>query len=483
MTRAYSWRLVPLSTLIVGAGLVALVLIGCAYAFNSYVGSLRHDTTTLVREAASELAKGPPHARATYAAHELATRLFSPALIIVFIGPHHRVTVFHVEDGAHEYKPVVAIRSSDDRSAEPVATGAFARIVLGAAAICGMPVQRAHYGALDVYAKQDDAVLVATVRAFALPFIGALAVVLIISIFSARILTKQALRPLEDVTAALERFAAADFRTQFVAANSRAELGKLARAYNGAVAQVELAFEERERANALMRQFIADAGHQLRTPLTIIRGFITMLGDTTDGAAADREHILRVMGQQSVLMGALIENLILLDRWENDAADTAAEFVDVTRLLDDIVTALADANEPRSISYSADGVGLVRIDPRELTYAVTNIIDNALKYTAGEVAVALHAGTANVTITVRDAGPGMSPETARHAFDRFSRGERRDVEGSGLGLAIAKKAIERAAGTIDLATAPDRETTIRIVLPRAVPACEPAELSERIGKP
>lgn len=476
MTRTHSWRLVPLSTVIVGTGLIALVLMGCAFAFNSYVGSLRRDTTALVDEALSELAASPHGARAADAAQEIATRLFSPVLIIVFIGPRHRVTVFHADHNGLGYKPVIAVRKSDDRSAEPAARGPFARFVLGAAAICGLPVQRAHYGTLDIYAKQDDAVLVATIRAFALPFVVALAIVLLFSLLSARILTKQALRPLEDVTAALERFAAGDFRPQFVAANSRAELGKLARAYNGAVAQVEMAFEERERANASMRQFIADASHQLRTPLTIIRAFITILGDSKDGPSAERDHILRVMRQQSVVMSALIDNLMLLERWGSDVPDAAAEVVDVTRLVDDIVTAIRDANEPRTISFTANGTGFSRLDPRELTYAVTNIIDNALKYTEGDVDVTLDVGPTSIAIIVRDSGPGMSSETERHAFDRFYRGEQRDVEGSGLGLAIAKRAVERAGGTIDLSSAPERATTIRIVLPRAFPALEAAKL-------
>jgi signal transduction histidine kinase len=466
MRRRYGWQIVPLSTLIIGTGLVALVIIGSIFAFGSYVALLRRDNTTLINEALHEVAKGRPGLRPADAAHAIARQLFSPALMVVFVGRVHRVTVFHPL-GDPRGKLVVAVRSLDDRSAEPTAHGAFARVVLGAAAIFGLSVERAHHGRIDIYAKDDDAAFVASIRAFALPVGTALALAVLFSILIARILTREALRPLEDVTTALERFAAADFRPQFVATNSRAELGKLARAYNGAVAQVELAFEQRERANAAMRQFIADAGHQLRTPLTIIRGFITLLGDTAAESAADREHILRVMRQQSVLMGALIDNLILLDGWENDGAGVAPEVVDATRLLDDIVTAMRDANEPRSIAFAANAVGFVRIDPRDLTHAVTNIVDNALKYTAGDIAVSVDVGDGNVAITVRDSGPGMPPEVARHAFDRFYRGQRRDVEGSGLGLAIAKKAVERAGGMIALSTAPERETTIRITLPRA----------------
>ena len=136
----------------------------------------------------------------------------------------------------------------------------------------------------------------------------------------ARALTRQALRPLDDVTAALQRFASGDLTPQPIAADERHELGTLAAAYNGAIDQMERAFAARDRANASMRQFIADAGHQLRTPLTVVQGFIAILRRGGFESPADRDRILDTMNDQSRIMGSLIDKLILLERWESPEA-------------------------------------------------------------------------------------------------------------------------------------------------------------------
>ncbi len=125
------------------------------------------------------------------------------------------------------------------------------------------------------------------------------------------------MRPLDDVTAALQRFASGDLTPQPIAADERHELGVLTGAYNQAVAQLERAFEERDRANASMRHFIADAGHQLRTPLTVVQGFIAILRRGGIESTADRDRILETMNDQSRIMGSLIDKLILLERWES----------------------------------------------------------------------------------------------------------------------------------------------------------------------
>src|SRR5581483_2749133 len=98
--------------------------------------------------------------------------------------------------------------------------------------------------------------------------------------------------------------------------------------------------------------------------------------------------------------------------------------------------------------------------------AVTNLVDNALKYTRGPVKVGVRAENGRVAIDVIDQGPGIDAETAEHVFDRFYRGTQRDVPGSGLGLAIAKRAIERAGGTLVLQSDPATGSQFTIVLPR-----------------
>ena len=98
-----------------------------------------------------------------------------------------------------------------------------------------------------------------------------------------------------------------------------------------------------------MRQFIADAGHQLRTPLTVVQGFIAILRRGGFESAADRERILDTMNDQSRIMGSLIDKLILLERWESPEAAPAAAPIDVGTLVADLVAPIADAHPDRQL--------------------------------------------------------------------------------------------------------------------------------------
>ena len=137
-------------------------------------------------------------------------------------------------------------------------------------------------------------------------------------------------------------------------------------AYNGAIEQMERAFAARDRANASMRQFIADAGHQLRTPLTVVQGFIAILRRGGMESAPDRDRILDTMNDQSRIMGSLIDKLILLERWENVEVPERLLPIDVGRLVADLVSPIADAHPDRSFAIAAEPGVLAAIDPTEL---------------------------------------------------------------------------------------------------------------------
>ena len=252
---------------------------------------------------------------------------------------------------------------------------------------------------------------------------------------------------------------------QPIAADERHELGSLAAVYNGAIEQMERAFAARDRANTSMRQFIADAGHQLRTPLTVVQGFIAILRRGGIESAPDRDRILDTMTDQSRIMGALIDKLILLERWESVQTPQAAAPIDVGTLVADLISPIADAHPDRHFEVSTQSGVLAAIDPTELGYVVTNLADNAVKYGEGAIAVAVSARDGTAIIEVADRGPGIPSTDATRVFDRFYRGTQRDVAGSGLGLAIVKRAVERAGGTISLDTSPNG-SRFTVQLPR-----------------
>ncbi|MGZ6215072.1 MAG: histidine kinase dimerization/phospho-acceptor domain-containing protein [Vulcanimicrobiaceae bacterium] len=157
------------------------------------------------------------------------------------------------------------------------------------------------------------------------------------------------------------------------------ELGRLATAYNGAIETVDKALCERARAEQQMRQFIADAGHQLQTPLTVLRGFIGILRRGEVRSPGNVPRILDTMDRQSALMAALIKKLMLLQDWEQ-SADMAAEPIDVGPVVREIVAPIAEANPGQAIRMHLAENAWARVSATELTYAISNLVDNAIKY-------------------------------------------------------------------------------------------------------
>ncbi len=455
-------RLLLIATAEVAVILGALVVAFAIFAFSSYIGMIGADIRASIVQVRDEI---PPSTdmSAIEMARSVANRYLRGDVLIVFFDQGQRVSLYR--SVRPDTPPVISVRKRFDLSADPRATGAFALPILGLATAFGLQTERTHIGNIDVIVRQNDAVLASSVGRFILPLGVALMFAFTVAYAIARILTLQMLQPLLAVTAALERFASGDLTPQPIGADPRQEFGRLAIAYNGAIEQMERAFAERERANASMRQFIADAGHQLRTPLTVIRGFLGILLRGELRSPSDRERILATMSNQTQIMASLIEKLMLLEQWES-VGSPGVEPIDVGQLVSDVTMPIAEANEARTLRIQATPGPLAAIDPGDLTHAVTNLLDNALKYTHGTIEVGVRAENGRVAVDVADEGPGIDSQAAKHVFDRFYRGDNRDVPGSGLGLAIAKRAIERAGGTLTLVSDPKGGSRFTITLPR-----------------
>ena len=294
--------------------------------------------------------------------------------------------------------------------------------------------------------------------------IGAIAGVL--SWLLGRYITTQALRPLHDVTEALQRFAARDFTPQPVTVQGKSEFDAIALAYNAAAAQVSAAFAEREAAETQMRQFVADAGHELRTPLTIVLGYIDLLRRRADAGDERSRRIFSAIGSEGARMRTLIDNLVLLARMEGEDVRPSEPFA-LRALLDEIVDARRVLAPQVSFTLDLDCDAVIIGNRDEIHEAIANVVDNAIKYAPGApIHISADAtGPAGVEVRVADAGPGIHAEDRAAIFDRFYRGATRgDVEGSGLGLAIAKRALERAGGDLRLAGTSPQGTTFAMRL-------------------
>lgn len=295
-------------------------------------------------------------------------------------------------------------------------------------------------------------------------------VAILLSWFIGRVFSRHALAPLTEVTGSLQALAGGDYTQRRFATAGGDEIAQLTEAYNDAAASVSSAMDERKNTEARMRQFVADAGHELRTPLTVIAGYIDVLRRGAIEEPKVARQILGTMVLEKEHMRGLIDRLMRLARMDAEAPPQPMP-IDVRELLSDQVDATRRLDESRQIDYSVEDVNEIFADRAELGEALWNIIENALKY-APDAPIHLRAvgEEEHVLITVRDEGPGMTEGERLHAFERFYRGDARgSMPGTGLGLAIAKRAVDRAGGTITIDSAPGHGTTVTIRLPQVFP--------------
>jgi len=279
-------------------------------------------------------------------------------------------------------------------------------------------------------------------------FVVAVAVI-VVAWRIAIVVAENSLEPLLRTTAALNRFGEGDFTPATVSTNDTTEVGELAKAYNRAVRQITRALDERARASAEMRQFVADAGHQLRTPLTVVIGYLSSMA-TRKLQESDAAHVTTMLAQ-SRRMKTLVDELIMLARLEHVAPLPETSF-DVNEVARELPRAFPPDVQPRLRIQTSSTPLNVQAAPAEFREALVAIADNAIKYGGkGAVTVSIDGNGKECEIAVRDGGPGFSSEDLNSAFDRFYRGSAsQGVTGTGLGLAIAAKAIARARGILRL---------------------------------
>ena len=288
---------------------------------------------------------------------------------------------------------------------------------------------------------------------------------ILLSWFVGRLFAQQSLRPINEVSDSLRALADGDYTQRRFVMPGGDEVASLTAAFNDAVASVAAAMEHRRHAEERMRQFAADASHELRTPLTVIAGYIDVLRRGAIDEPRIARQILATMAIEKEHMRGLIDRLMRLARLDSEAPPQV-EQVDLAELLRSQCDAARRLDDRRTIDYSVEGVETVAADRGELSEAVWNVIENALKY-APEAPIHLSARRNNghSVITVRDEGPGMSEPERLHAFERFYRGDQRgEIAGTGLGLAIAKRAIERVGGGIAIDSAPGQGTQVTITI-------------------
>ncbi len=223
----------------------------------------------------------------------------------------------------------------------------------------------------------------------------------------------------------------------------------------------------------LRRELTANVSHELRTPLTSIKGFAETLlqGAMTDEATCRR--FLTIIDGEADRLVKLVDDLLDLSRLESKGVTLELGLVDLSQLVAHTVDKLRPLAEESQLvlTHSGPSEVLVTADSDRLAVVLTNLIDNALKYTGpgGRVDVQILPDDHEVTVTVTDTGRGIPPDDLSHVFERFYRADRSRTRGSGgtgLGLAIAKHIVEAHGGAIAVRSRLDEGTTFLFTLPR-----------------
>jgi two-component system sensor histidine kinase BaeS len=294
----------------------------------------------------------------------------------------------------------------------------------------------------------------------ALPVATFVAVVFLLLVFGAGRGMRRFTRPMDDLIDAAGRIERGDYSATIPESGPR-ELRSVARAFNSMSARLKSSDEQR-------RSFLADVVHELRTPLSVIRGQAEGIADGV--YAADAEHIAPIVDATQSLE-LLVEDLRALALTDTGSLALNREPIDVAELVDETVASFAAQADEAGVKLTASapsGMPVVDVDPTRMRSAIGNVIANALRYTpsGGSVSVsAAAAGVDRVVISVADTGEGIAPDLLPHVFERFVRGA--ESKGSGLGLAIAHDITVAHGGTIDVESALGAGTTFRISLPVA----------------
>jgi two-component system, OmpR family, sensor kinase len=277
------------------------------------------------------------------------------------------------------------------------------------------------------------------------------------------------IRPVRAMTSAATAIAGGDLSQRVPEADARTEAGELGLALNVMLGRIESSFEERARAEAMLRRFVSDASHELRTPVATIRGYAELYrsGGLRDPDALD--DAMRRTEQEAVRMGGLVDDLLHLARLD-EGRPMEREAVDLAQVVEDAARDAGAVAPDRTVTARTTGPLPVTGDELRLRQVVANVVGNALVHTPPGTPVELTASEdgGDALVEVTDHGPGMSDQVAARAFERFYRADparSRHRGGSGLGLAIVHATVAGHGGTTDLSSAPGEGTTVRIRLP------------------
>jgi two-component system OmpR family sensor kinase len=296
-------------------------------------------------------------------------------------------------------------------------------------------------------------------------------------------LVRLGLRPLLDVERTAESIADGNLEQRVPGADDATEVGRLARALNVMLERIESAFAARlasearlQESDRHLRQFVADASHELRTPIAAVSAYAELFERGADQRAEDLPRVMSGIRSETARMDRLVNDLLILARFD-EGLPLQVVPAELVGLVSEAVHTAATVGPQWPVQFTAAHPVEVMGDPVRLRQVIDNLLANVRAHTPEGTTATVHVDQEGTTarIVVTDTGPGMPSEDAARVFERFYRvdaARARSHGGSGLGLSIVAAIVAAHGGTVSATSAPGQGMTVDIRLPVAAAAPE-----------
>lgn len=273
---------------------------------------------------------------------------------------------------------------------------------------------------------------------------------------AARAVVTIGLKPLESVEDTAARIAEGDLSARLPDAKPGTEVGRLVSSLNTMLARVEESFAARAESESKLRRFVADASHELRTPITAIRGFSELHRQGAVAEGAPTKELIGRIENESKRMGSLVEDLLLLARLDQ-SREMESKPVDLAKIVNDAVISARAAGSEHPVTFNEPSGDFYTLgDADRIHQVVANLLANARAHTPSgtPITVSIFQDQTGIRISVADKGPGLSEDAQAKIFERFYRADssrkRTDGEGSGLGLSIVDAVMRAHGGSVSV---------------------------------
>ena len=309
-----------------------------------------------------------------------------------------------------------------------------------------------------------------TLRAFWQATAVTVAVAAALALLLGALFATRLLRPVRDVTRRVERLGEGDYADR-LPVDAEDELGRLAASVNEMAARVEASLDDLRTTDRMRRELVANVGHDLRTPLAALRGYLDEAERyAAEGRASEAADAVASARRQAEGAGDLVADLFELSVLDRPEPALRLDPVPLGELVRDVAARHARAFEQANVTLDVDvpaGLPVVEADGARLVRLLSNLLDNARRHTPAGGAVRLGASTTPdaALVVVADSGPGIDPDVLPHVFERYYRGTdaRTRGTGTGLGLAIAQAIAVAHGGRVEVESG--EGATFRLVLP------------------